>query len=278
MKNKTRLGISTFSYPYAVGMPGFAPEHRMDMKELIDKAVELQVQVVQIADNYPLHLLPQKEQENISKYAADRGIALEVGTRGIRHENLIRYIHIAEVMNSRLLRTVIDSEHDEPEPEEVIRRLTKILPLLEEKKIVLGIENHDRLKSRTFARIVQELDSPYVGIVLDTVNSFACEEGTRQVLDELARYTVNFHMKDFRIDRIPSALGLRVTGTVAGEGRLNMGEIVRILEDRAQSDFTTVLELWMEPEATVEETVRKENCWVEQSIENMKQILCTAVS
>lgn len=274
MKNKTRLGISTFSYPYAVGIPGFLPEHRMDMKELIDKAAELEVQVVQIADNYPLHLLSREEQEEISKYAADKKIALEIGTRGSQCENLVRYIDISQRMNARLLRAVLDSEGDKPCPEEIVRRIGQVLPLLEEKKIVLGIENHDRIESHVFAQIMGELNSSYVGIVLDTVNSFGCEEGTKQVVDELARYTVNFHMKDFRIDRIPSTLGFRITGTIAGEGRLRMKEIVSTLEECGQSDFTTVLELWMEPEPTIEATIQKENCWVEQSVRNMKRILC----
>ena len=271
--NHTRLGISTFSYPYAVGMDGFEPEEKADAFDLVDKAVKLRVPVLQIADNYPLHLFTEPELEELDRYAMERQITLEIGTRGICPEHLSAYVQIAEKLHAGLLRVVIDSKGDEPSADESAIRIQRILPALKEKNIILGIENHDRFSSHIFAEIVRKLDSPYVGIVLDTVNSFACEENTEQVLDELASYTVNFHMKDFRIDRIPNAMGLLVTGTIAGEGRLNFPKTMKRLQREAKTDFSTIIELWMQPEKSVEETLEKENCWVEQSVANMKRML-----
>lgn len=273
MRNKTRLGISTYSYPYAFGMKGFDPPQKMDAFELIKKAIEFQLHVVQIADNYPLHILSDKELQELDRYAQENKISIEVGTRGIEHNNLVQYIHITEKLHSNLLRVVIDTDNDKPTQEEVISRLEKVIPMLEERKIILGIENHDRFKSSVFAEIIKTINSPYVGIVLDTVNSFACEEGTKQVLDELAPYTVNFHMKDFRIERIPNALGLMVTGTIAGEGRLDFLKVLSNLEIRAKTDFSTIIELWMPPEKSKEQTLEKEKFWVKQSVENLKRLM-----
>lgn len=271
--NKTRLGISTFCYPYAVGFDGFEPEKRTDAFDLVDRAVKLGVPVLQIADNYPLHRFTEQELERLDRYAIERQITLEVGTRGIRPQNLETYIHIAEKLHAGLLRVVIDSIGDEPSADESVARIRQIVPVLEEKRIILGIENHDRFPAQVFAQIVRKLDSAYVGIVLDTVNSFACEENTEQVLDQLAPYTVNFHMKDYRIDRVPNAMGLLVTGTIAGEGRMNFPQVVERLRREAKTDFSTIIELWMQPEKRIEETLKKENCWVEQSVANMKRML-----
>ena len=269
---ETRLGISSWCYPYAIGVAGHEPKYKLNAFDLVDKAVKLQVPVVQIADNYPLHQHSEEELEKLYKYAFEKGIDIEVGTRGIKTENLLRYIHICEILHSPLLRVVIDEPGDEPDIDEIIRRFRSVLSLLEEKKIVIGIENHDRLSAKTFAEIVETMNSPWIGIVLDTVNSFACEEGTELVLNTLAPYTVCFHMKDYRIDRVSTNMGLEVYGTIAGEGRLNLPRCLQILRKRAKSDFSTILEFWMQPENTPEKTVRKEEEWVEKSITYMKSV------
>lgn len=273
MNKQTKLGISTFCYPYAVGIAGFEPVKKMDVKALIDRAKELKVSVVQIGDNYPLHMLTEKELVVLGKYAQERSIELEVGTRGILPENLISYIHIAKLLQSHLLRVVIDSERDKPDFAEIVARIRKVLPMLKENHMILGIENHDRFPSHVFAELIETLDSEYVGIVLDTVNSFACEENTWQVLDTLASYTVNFHMKDFQITRISNSMGLLITGAIAGTGRLDFSRILEVLKKRAQSDFSTIIELWMQPEETIEETIKKEDYWVVQSVANIQQML-----
>lgn len=271
--NKTKLGISSYCYPFAVGVEGFEPKIKLDAFGLVDKAIELQVDVLQIADNLPLEKLSDDELQQLAAYAKKNNIVLEVGTRGIKTENLLRYIGICKTLNSNLLRVVIDSAGHEPEFDEIVSLINSVLPELSSNGIVLGIENHDRFKAKVFGDIVEKISDPHVGIVLDTVNSFACEENTTQVMDCLARYTVNYHVKDFKIERIPNMMGLHVTGTVAGQGFLDIPEGIKRLEVEAKSDFSSILELWMIPEATVEATIEKEDLWVRESIEYLKQVL-----
>ena len=273
---KTRLGISSYSFPYAVGnqgIPDHMPEKRLDAFGLVDKAAALGVPVLQIADNCPLHELNREKISELSRYARQKGIELEVGMRGLIPEKVREYLEICSILKSSLLRIVIDSEGDEPDTDEIVSRIHELLPYLEKKKVVLGIENHDRLTSETFREIMERCESSYVGMVLDTVNSFGCEEGTWQVVNELAPYTVNFHMKDFQISRIASKLGFEITGTIAGEGRLQFTKLLEVFGDKAKSDYSTILELWMKPEDTIEKTLEKENCWVEKSIFNLKEML-----
>ncbi|RGY99256.1 TIM barrel protein [Clostridium sp. AM58-1XD] len=204
---KTKIGISSYSYSYAVGFPGFTPPSPLDAFGLVDKAAELEVPVLQIGDNCPLDGLGQERLAALGDYAKRRGISIEVGTRGIKTDNLLRYIQIAAALHAPLLRVVLDTKDSRPDFDEIIQLLRCVLPELEKTDIVLGIENHDRFPARVFAQIVKTLDHPNVGIVLDTVNSFACEETTWQVVDELAKYTVNFHVKDFKIQRVENSMG-----------------------------------------------------------------------
>lgn len=57
-------------------------------------------------------------------------------------------IAIAEKLDAKLLRCVIDDNGYEPDLERDYNNAEKCPSVLEEKDIVLGIENHDRFKSR----------------------------------------------------------------------------------------------------------------------------------
>jgi hypothetical protein len=46
-----RSGISSYTFTWAIGVSGKEPLKPMTVFELIEKAVELQVPVVQLADN-----------------------------------------------------------------------------------------------------------------------------------------------------------------------------------------------------------------------------------
>ncbi len=53
MKNM-KLGISSYTYTWGVGFPGFEPADPIRPIDVIQKAQELGVKVIQFADNMPL--------------------------------------------------------------------------------------------------------------------------------------------------------------------------------------------------------------------------------
>jgi hypothetical protein len=54
-----KLGISSYTYTWSVGVPGSEPEKPWDEKMLVSKAAELEVDCLQLADNLPLHLMDE---------------------------------------------------------------------------------------------------------------------------------------------------------------------------------------------------------------------------
>ena len=50
-----RLGISSFTYGWSVGVPGSVPARPMTWEDLLLKAVAFDIDVLQIGDNLPLH-------------------------------------------------------------------------------------------------------------------------------------------------------------------------------------------------------------------------------
>ena len=267
-----KLGVSTYAYAWAVGLPGHPPPRPMDHFAFLQRAAELGVGLVQIADNLPLHLLSEGRLDALEAEARRLGMAVEIGTRGLDHGLLRRYLQLCRRFGSPILRTVIDVPGDEPPLEEVIRRIRAIVTEFEEAGVVLAIENHDRFRARDFARIIQEVNSPSAGICLDTVNSFGALEGPEVVVEALAPHTVNLHVKEFDIRRADFVAGFIIEGKPAGRGRLDIPWLIRQLR-RHGRDPNAILEQWPYPEADVEATIRKEHEWALESVRYLGPLL-----
>ena len=267
-----KLGISSFTYGWAVGIPGAESPAPLTALDLVDRAGRLGVRVVQVADNLPLHGLTLEQRGRLAGRAADRGIVLEVGTRGIAAEHLRQYLAIAVELGSPILRVVIDTGHDRPSIEQAVGRLRPLVPAFEAVNVCLAIENHDRFCAPDLLRLLGALDSRAVGICLDTANSLGALEGPRETVKALAPHTVNLHLKDIAARRAPSQFGLTIEGTPAGAGQLDLRWIVTQVSQNGRG-ANAILEQWTPPEDSLEATVAKEARWAEESIRYLRTII-----
>lgn len=256
-------GISSYTYTWAIGVPGSMPENPMTIYQLIEKAAELDVPVLQVADNLPLNQFSEAELLKIRNFADGLNIQIEVGSRGMTSENLLRYLELARFFRSTILRFVIDGPGLEPSLEEIHSIVQQVVPELEKLNICLVIENHDRLLAREFVEIVEKSGSKNVGICLDTVNSMGAGEGLETVIGLLAPLTMNLHVKEFSIRRVSHKMGFVIEGVPLGKGMLPVAELISKVSTRCQS---AILEQWTPPEPTIQETIRKENEWAIESI------------
>jgi sugar phosphate isomerase/epimerase len=273
MSIPSRLGLSTFGVGWAVGVPGYdQPSEPMDGLRFLQFASELGLKHVQIADNMPLHALTDIQRQTIRGEAERLGITIEVGTRGIATDHLREYLEIARFFGSPILRVVVDSKDHHPSPDEVTSLVRAILPDLESSGITLAIENHDRFKVAALARIIESLNSPYVGICLDTVNSFGSLEGPAVVVEVLAPFVVNLHVKEFVVKRAGHAMGFEITGRPAGKGMLDIPWLLDQLT-RAQRDYNALIETWLPMQITIEETVAIEARWVRESVDYLRRYI-----
>lgn len=242
----------------------------MDGLAFVHRAAELGLHLVQIADNLPLDKLSASEFDALIHETQQLGIAVEVGTRGIAPDHLRTYLQIALRFQSPILRVVIDTKDHHPNPGEVIKGIKAILPEFEQAGVKLAIENHDRFKVGTLVQIIESIDSGFIGICLDTVNSLGALETPDRVVDVLGPYVINLHIKDFLIRRADHNLGFVVEGTPAGWGILNIPGLLKCLGDR---DFNAILELWPQPEPTIQATIDKEAAWVSQSVSYLRTLI-----
>ena len=270
----TLLGIGTYAYAWSIGVPGHPfPSRPMDHTAFLRRSAELGVKLVQYADNLPLDALPPAAFDALLDEAARLGMRLEVGTRGVQPDHLRRWLAIARRCGSPILRVVVDTKDHHPAPREVVELARAVLPEFEQAGVTLAIENHDRFKAAALADIVRALDSPHVGICLDTVNSFGALEGPDVVVETLGPFVVNLHVKAFTVRRASHNMGFIVEGAPAGQGMLDLPWLLGKLRDAYRRAFNAVLELWPPPEADPDATAAKEDAWAAESIAYLRTLI-----
>lgn len=263
------LGISSFAYGWAVGIEGNRPGKSMTELELVEVACEFGLRCLQIGDNLPIHTFGEERLEAFGSLIRKKQMRLEIGARELTAPNLRRYIELAERLEAPLLRFVIDGDEYKPRIASVLSLIKDHIAELAEKKLTLGIENHDRFKARQLASMIEQINSPWVGVCLDCANSIGAGEGLEHVAAILAPFTVNVHVKDFNIERLSHKMGFIVTGARAGSG---LAEIAWLLEkvggnNRCQS---AILEQWVPPEGDITATIRKESAWARDGVKYLK--------
>jgi sugar phosphate isomerase/epimerase len=253
-----KLGIGTYTYTWSIG------EGRMTARGLVDKAVELGVDVVQFGPNLPLDSQPEFRA---------RDLELEMGTKGLDAGHLASQAGYAAAHGIRLLRTVPDYDKRAvpPSANELVSALAPLVPTLDRAGVSLAIENAT-IPAAVLAEALDRLASPRVGITLDTVNSLAIPEGAEHVARTLAPYTLCLHIKDFSIDRVWHMMGFTVEGRPAGQGQLNIPWLLDLIRSAGRSP-NAILELWPPRQSTIEETLALEERWAVESIEYLRQLI-----
>lgn len=262
-----KLGISSYSFTWAVGVKGSLPERPFNELDLLDAAEDLGLSLVQIADNMPLHDMSDYRRAALVEKANKLGISIEVGANQLTTPRLERYIEIAEQMKSRILRFSIDGPDYRPQVAEVISIVSNSVPELKKRGIILALENHERLFTHDFTKMMEAISSDAVGICLDCANSLGVGEGFHEVVSALAPYTVNFHLKEVFIKRKYHMMGFDIEGRPFGEGRLPLRWM---LDQLPPSCKTAILEQWTPPEDELQKTIAKEREWAGKSIAYLK--------
>ncbi|WP_404424992.1 sugar phosphate isomerase/epimerase family protein [Nibricoccus sp. IMCC34717] len=267
-----KLGFTSYAYAWAIGIPGFPqPRTPMDVFSFLRRTAALKLQVAQAADN----VLPAAEgtdlgwAREVGQEAQSLGLILEIGARGLTEASLDAQLRLLPVFGARLLRFVIDGPGHHPALPVVAEWIRGRAALLEREGLTLAIENHDRFRAAELAAFLDRIDSPAVGLCLDTANSLGAGEGLDTLLQVLARHTVNLHVKDVRIERFPHMLGFTVKGCAAGSGVIDFPSLFNGLADQTRCTHALV-ELWPEPGPEIDETVRREALWADESIQFLR--------
>jgi sugar phosphate isomerase/epimerase len=237
----------------------------MDAPALVQKAAELEVNLLQICDNLPLHAQSEAQLRALEEAARNAGLTLEIGTRGTDPGHLGRYLRIARALEAPLVRTLITCNLAEAQAD-----LAEALPEYEKAGIRLALENYEEQPCEELAALIRRLNSPWLGTCLDTVNSLGALEPLDRVMETLLPLAFSLHVKDFRIRRMEHRLGFEVIGAPAGQGLLEIDALLTKLA-KMNAAASIVLELWAPFRGDIEETVGLEADWARQSVRFLRR-------
>jgi 3-oxoisoapionate decarboxylase len=102
--------------------------------------------------------------------------------------------------------------------------LTWAKPVVEKHEVRMAVENHKDLQAAEQLDLIKKLDSPFVGICLDTGNSIALLETPQRTLEVLASHAFTTHFKDMGLEEY--ADGFLLAEVPLGTGFLDLAKIV----------------------------------------------------
>jgi len=272
-KKTFKLGISSWSFPWAIGAAsGPQPDEKMTPIQLLEKAKELGVTIVQIADNLPIENLTSTQMQELKTFAKENNIRIEVGTKGVDPEHLHRMLEISRYLESPILRTIPAIFGRKIEMIELEENIRNVLSRFQNEGVTIVLENTEAFLVAEYADLMDRVNHPNFRMCVDMANAIGRFEGPHYVIDTLSKYCANFHFKDINITRSPSLMGFKIEGTVSGQGNMPLkyalGELAKL------GFFTSVIiELWPPLQANFNHTTKLEQQMVEESVLFMKSFL-----
>ncbi len=267
-----KLGISSYTFPWAIGLPDAIPSHPLTALQLLEKAPELGVGLVQFGPNMPLDQLPEKELRDVVKQADSWKIDLEMGTVGIDPSHLRDQIQFAKRTGVILLKTTPErSDGIIPMRPELSSCLRAVVNELAEAKIGLAIDN-SRVPAQELNELLESIRSPWLGAALDTANPMALPQGWQISIRVLAHRSLSLHLKDFVVEPGAYGMGLSIKGCPVGKGQLNIPWVVESFA-ALRIEPSVMLESWTPEQKTLQETIELEGEWAKQGVQYLRRFI-----
>jgi sugar phosphate isomerase/epimerase len=129
---------------------------------------------------------------------------LRSGTDKNAAKDLVQHLAYAERLGARVMRIAGGSRRTRPDSWATHKRqlggmLKKLVGPAEKHGVVLAIENHIDMLSDEIVDVVTTVNSPWLGICLDTGNNLRMFEDPLVVAEKLAPFTRATHIKDLSV-------------------------------------------------------------------------------
>ena len=118
--------------------------------------------------------------------------------------------------------------------------IESVAPIVEKHRIPLAIENHKDWLIPHMLEMLKRIDSEYVGVCIDTNNSFSLLEDPMDMVKAYAPWAHSVHLKDMAVCEYEE--GFLLADVVFGEGTLDLPAIVEIIR-KARPDIKFSVEM-----------------------------------
>lgn len=268
-----KLGMGSFAYRWAIGRPYYRPKDPMDVHALIDQCVRFKLHAVLLCNNIELHTLSDAQILEIKEHLDKEKIDVEVGARGVDQEYFKRMLEICHLLGAKVLRVGWDMDRTTNLDKQVqngIETMKKLMQIANAYGVEIGIENTKVITIQEVKAIIEGVNDPHFGAVIDTCNSTCFITPTEEVVSTLAPYAKQVHIKDYIVKLDPS--GDIIYGVPLGQGMVNFNKVKEIL-DQAGFNGHAFLELYIDRKETHEQTIQYEQDCVAQSVAYARDVL-----
>jgi sugar phosphate isomerase/epimerase len=260
------IGLGTYAFFWQWQSSASRPLSLMDM---IDKAAGWEVELFQICDYPPIETSTEAALTALREHAADRGVALELGTRGLATEHLRLYLRIAQSLGVTLVRSMVNAGDHRPTVDQATDLLRQVIPAYEAAGVTLALETYEQISVRDLIQIVTTVDSPSLGICLDPGNSVAALELPGSTVELTAPYVRNIHVKDFAFSRREGWVGFTLAGCPLGEGLLDY-EHLRATVEPDRRGLNQIIEHWLPWQGDSATTIETEDRWTLHNLDYLR--------
>jgi sugar phosphate isomerase/epimerase len=261
------IGFGTYTFFWEGSE--LAPE-RLSVIGMIERTAEAGVELFQICDDVRIESMSDDELRRVADAARERGVALELGTKGIAVAHLERFLHIATVLGATLLRSMVTSGDDRPSAEEAEARLRQVLPAFEAAGVTIALETYEQLSSRELVDLVTTVDHPNLGICLDPANTVARLEHPADVIERTLPHVRNLHVKDFRFTRRGGWVGFTLEGAPLGTGLLDYPALAAAVRPDERG-VNQIIEHWLPLGDSITETIELERTWTAHNLQYLRE-------
>ena len=282
---KMKVGIDSYCfhryfgevYPHQT-----APDKNMTMEDFLAYAKELDVDGVSLESIF----FPSFEEAwfkdlkaQLDDYGFDRVYAwghpdgLEAGKNRDEYYNMVAQIKNAKLIGADVMRVVASSlmfrfEPHGPQIDILVDWFKDAVKVAEEYDVKLAVENHLDYTSDECVEFLERVDSPYLGLNLDTGNFLRLlddpVEGTRKLADKV----LATHIKDLKpVKGLNATEWYFFSSTPVGDGLVDNQKIAQLLYDANYQGFLAV-----ETDSLHPDYENQEYEAVAISVKNLKEI------
>lgn len=194
-----KLAVDSFSYHLNLGKHWYVPKHPKDIFWYCHMSKYLGLNGLHID---PAHIRLEKDVPWLIEFLKKNNMYIELGAMEITNDFFHDYLIAAKHLGSKILRTFVGGScHDDADIRNKLileskKKLLKYLPLAEKLSIAIAVENHIDITLEELYQLIDDIDSPYVGVCYDSGNFVAMGEDPLQALEVFKHRILCTHLKD----------------------------------------------------------------------------------
>ena len=166
---------------------------------------------------YEAELRLPREQHDLDSFAVQVKLAREAGATVGR----------AVCMSGRRYEMFKTLEEFRNFQAQAKRSLELAEPVLKRHRLLMAVENHKDHTTAELIALMRQLDSEWIGVLVDTGNNMGLCEEPHEVVEKLAPFVLSVHLKDMAVQK--SEDGFLLSEVPLGTGMLDLPRIVRRL-------------------------------------------------